>query len=237
MFSYDMILTYHCNNFSAPVGPTQCEYCGNRNTDDCKSNLPDEYALFMKNGRDDVKDDNSSNAVNQNVCCDTDNATEHNTQASDKDTTSSKPKENICPRPQLFFLKKKPPFATPEGWDPVTEYRINLFEAPSSVEGMGRGWGEVRGHLGNNTTGESGGGGLNSSMNSRKYTASACGGSSVCGGADGTEISFSSGGGGRRNSNDTTNNKGKANVNSSDGGRSLSPIQLLSGLMESLSPS
>jgi len=199
----------------------------------------------MRNSRDDVKDDNSSNAVNQNVCCDdNDHATEQNTQASDKDSTKSK--ENICPRPQLFFLKKKPPFATPEGWDPVTEYRTNLFEPPSSVEGMGRGWGEVRGHLGSNTTGEGGatsnaGGGLNSSMNSRNYAASACGGgggSSVCGGAN-TEISFSSGGGGgRRNSNDATNNKGKANVNSSDGGRSLSPtIQWVSGLMESLSPS
>ena len=198
----------------------------------------------MKNGRD-IKDDNS-NTVNQNVCCDTDNATEHNTQASDKDTTSSKPKENICPRPQLFFLKKRPPFATPEGWDPVTEYRINLFEQPSSVEGMSRGWGEVRGHLGNNTTGEGGaasnsGGGLNSSVHSRNYASSACGGgggSSVCGGAD-TEISFSSGGGGgRRNSNDaTSSNKGKANVNSSDGGRSMSPIQLVSSLMKSLSPS
>jgi len=194
---------------------------------------------FMRNSKDDVKDDNS-NTVNQNVCCDgNDHATEQNTQASDKDSTKSK--ENICPRPQLFFLKKKPPFATPEGWDPVTEYRINLFEQPSSVEGMSRGWGEVRGHLGNNTTGEGGAsnaGGLNSSVHSRNYASSACGGSSVCGGAD-TEISFSSGGGGgRRNSNDaTSNNKGKTNVNSSDGGRSLSPIQLLSGLMESLSPS
>ena len=197
----------------------------------------------MRNSRDDVKDDNSSNAVNQNVCCDTDNATEHNTQASDKDTTSSKPKENICPRPQLFFLKKRPPFATPEGWDPVTEYRINLFEQPSSVEGMSRGWGEVRGHLGNNTTGEGGAtsniGGLNSSMNSRNYASSACGGgggSSVCGGAD-TEISFSSGGGGGRRNSIGDATKGKANVNSSDGGRSLSPIQLITGLMESLSPS
>ena len=197
----------------------------------------------MRNSRDDVKDDNS-NTVNQNVCCDgNDHATEQTTQASDKDTTNSaKSKENICPRPQLFFLKKRPPFATPEGWDPITEYRTNLFEPPSSVEGMGRGWGEVRGHLGSNTTGEGGvtstGGGLNSSMNSRNYASG--GGSSVCGGAD-TEISFSSGGGGggRRNINDaTSNNKGKTNVNSSDGGRSLSPtIQWVSGLMESLSPS
>ncbi|KAL7432908.1 hypothetical protein ACHAXH_002267 [Discostella pseudostelligera] len=28
---------------SSPVGPTKCEYCGNGNADECKSNLPEEY--------------------------------------------------------------------------------------------------------------------------------------------------------------------------------------------------
>ncbi len=58
----------------------------------------------------------------------------------------------VCPRPKLFFLKKRPPFAQSDGWNPNTEYRMNLFEPPSSVEGMGRGKKEVRGHLGSTSS-------------------------------------------------------------------------------------
>ena len=58
----------------------------------------------------------------------------------------------VCHRPKLFFLKKRPPFATMDGWNPITEYRINLFEPPTTMEGMDRGWGEVRGHLGDNSS-------------------------------------------------------------------------------------
>lgn len=44
-----------------------------------------------------------------------------------------------CERPKLFFLKKRPPFADKEGWDPETEYRIDPFEASSSMRGTGAG--------------------------------------------------------------------------------------------------
>ena len=228
---------------SAPVGPTRCEYCGNQNTDDCKSNLPEGYLQFVKGSNENGAIGSSGNANNNPdscpPCSETCNATIANTTISSVDGSKKKnnknnipSKENVCPRPQLFFLKKRPPFATPDGWDPITEYRTNLFEAPSTVEGMGRGWGEVRGHLGNNTTGEGGnataagyggGGMMNNNMN-RSYAASGCG-SSACGaggGAD-TEISFSSAGG------------GGTNVSESDGGRPLSPVQWVSGLMGSLS--
>ena len=56
--------------------------------------------------------------------------------------------DGICPRPKLFFLKKIPPFATPDGWNPITEYRNVLLEPPRSLEARRAAWGEVRGALG-----------------------------------------------------------------------------------------
>ena len=229
---------------SAPVGPTRCEYCGNQNTDDCKSNLPEVYLQFVKGGGNGNGANGSSGNANNNPdscppCSEACNATIANTTISSVDGSKNNnnnnipSKENVCPRPQLFFLKKRPPFATPDGWDPITEYRTNLFEAPTTIEGMGRGWGEVRGHLGgeggNATAAGYGGGGgmMNNSMN-RSYAASGCGSNSAYGAGGGggdTEISFSSAGGG-----------GATNVSESDGARSLSPVQWVSGLMSSLSP-
>ena len=223
---------------SAPVGPTRCEYCGNQNTDDCKSNLPEGYLQFVKGGNGNGANGNANNNPDScPPCSETCNATIANTTISSVDGSKNNnnnnmpSKENVCPRPQLFFLKKRPPFATPDGWDPNTEYRTNLFEAPTS---MGRGWGEVRGHLGTGEGGNAiaagyggGGGMMNNSMN-RSYAASGCGSNSACGAGGGggdTEISFSSAGGG-----------GATNVSESDGGRSLSPVQWVSGLMSSLSP-
>mmetsp|Transcript_29559 Transcript_29559/g.62708 ORF Transcript_29559/g.62708 Transcript_29559/m.62708 type:complete len:341 (+) Transcript_29559:163-1185(+) len=228
---------------SAPVGPTSCEYCGTRNTDDCTSNLPEEYRSFMDNygeaGAGENKNGNNADGRNDNTAAAADNDDDGSTNNANNSQDNNE--DDICPRPKLFFLKKRPPFATPDGWNPNTDYRMNLFEPPSSVEGMGRGWGEVRGHLGSNAGTAPGGGGVNTgaitttgggaSNNNlnRSYANSGCG-SSVCGGggAD-TEISFSSGGGGGGGNNDRY-------VSASDGGRSLSPVQWVSGLMGALSP-
>ena len=227
---------------SAPVGPTRCEYCDNSNTDDCKSNLPEEYMQFMSNGNLDNAKDRAQSSKSSEII----NASNHNGRTTNPSNENAE--ENIvipCPRPQLFFLKKRPPFASPDGWNPIPEYRNNLFEPPSSVEGMGRGWGEVRGHLSNsnkstNTEGCSGGvnattaaafSNATTTTATRNYTTSACG-SSVCGGGGGdTEISFSSAGGGGGGGG------GAAADKVSDGGRSLSPVQWVSSLMGSLSPS
>ena len=210
---------------SAPVGPTSCEYCGQRNTADCTSNLPHE--CFR-------------NSHGQNDSAERNNSSDNNPDGS----VHSKQDEVVCHRPKLFFLKKRPPFATPDGWNPVTQYRTNLFEPPSSVEGMGRGWGEVRGRLGNNAGGGNnggGGGGANANNNAAttmfntnnriannqldRNANSGCG-SSACG-VPKTEVSFSSAGGDRG-----------TNVSASEGGaRSLSPVQWVSGLMGALSPS
>lgn len=35
-----------------------------------------------------------------------------------------------CTRPKLYFKKQKPPFASPEKWDPVTEYALPEEEPP-----------------------------------------------------------------------------------------------------------
>ncbi|KAL7461112.1 hypothetical protein ACHAXS_001543 [Conticribra weissflogii] len=115
---------------SAPIGPASCEYCGKKNTAECESNLPlDCY----NNHRKPTK---SSSTVNDN---------EHEDSYSMKTSQSATP----CPRPKLFFLKKKPPFATPEGWNPKTEYRNTLYEPPaSSMEARMAAWGEVRGAVG-----------------------------------------------------------------------------------------
>eukprot|EP00978_Attheya_sp_CCMP212_P006664 scaffold15475_cov47-Attheya_sp.AAC.2 len=32
-----------------------------------------------------------------------------------------------CPRPKLYFLKQKPPFCSPHGWDPDSEYPMHPF--------------------------------------------------------------------------------------------------------------
>ncbi|KAL7543484.1 hypothetical protein ACHAXR_012779 [Thalassiosira sp. AJA248-18] len=208
---------------SAPIGPTSCEYCGKRNTDDCTSNLPEEYMLFMGNGGL----DRSSRTNNPETGVNSNKINHHK----NKDNTAAD--GAVCPRPKLFFLKKRPPFATPDGWNPSTQYRMNLFEPPSSVEGMGRGWGEVRGQLGNNNAGGGqGSGGVNTSMNNnlnRSYANSGCGSSACGGGGAETEISFSTAGGGGGGDRVT-------DVSAASGG-SLSPVQWVSGLMGALSPS
>lgn len=116
---------------SAPIGPASCEYCGKKNTEECESNLPlDCYSNHKK------PTELSNNTVNDNE---------------DEDSISMKTPQSTtpCPRPKLFFLKKKPPFATPEGWNPITEYRNALHEPPtSSMEARMAAWGEVRGAVG-----------------------------------------------------------------------------------------
>jgi hypothetical protein len=89
---------------------------------------------------------------------DTDDSTTTTTTSTNNDTktTSSSNNNNnnnnnkTCHRPKLFFLKKRPPFASQSdpGWNTHTQHRTNLFEPPSSMEGVGRGYGEVRGQLG-----------------------------------------------------------------------------------------
>ena len=132
---------------SAPMGPSRCEYCGNADTDGCTSNLPADYRMFGDN----------SSVVGGSIAGGSEdrNDSEVNDAAVGKrgrNYPDSCDFDRVCPRPRpkLFFLKKKPPFATPDGWNPVTEYREAMFELPSSMEGMGRGWGKVRGHLGSN---------------------------------------------------------------------------------------
>lgn len=186
---------------SSPVGPTSCEYCGRRNTAHCPSNLPREY--FSNKGRGDNGGSNRNDSY--------DNNQDSSVHSNQEDVT--------CHRPKLFFLKKRPPFATPDGWDPITEYRTDLFEPPSSVEGMGRGWGEVRGQLGKNArgSGTNGGGGENANNNTlvNQSTISGCANSS-CGGPD-PEVSFSD------RSTIASGSNGKA--------RSLSPAQWLRGAL------
>ncbi|KAL3794770.1 hypothetical protein HJC23_012780 [Cyclotella cryptica] len=127
--------------------------------------------------------------------------------------------ENVCPRPKLFFLKKRPPFATPEGWNPKTGYRLELWEPPSSLEGSRGAWGDIRGSL--NSQGKS------------KYVkgtmgknSDACGGmQSGCGIYEESEVTCSSGG-------DcgavTSGGGGFDGVGKSE--RSLSPVHWVSGL-------
>jgi len=113
---------------AAPMGPTKCEYCAAESTMECTSNLPREYnALFMGSTT-------TTTTTTTTIC---------------KNISST---TRVCHRPKLFFLKKRPPFATMDGWNPITEYRINLFEPPTTMEGMDRGWGEVRGHLGDKSS-------------------------------------------------------------------------------------
>ena len=144
---------------SAPVGPTSCEYCGQSNTDNCRSNLPGE-------------------------------ATEDGT--------------SVCPRPKLFFLKKRPPFATPEGWNPKTGYRTQLWEPPSSVEGRRGAWGDIRGSL------QSQGRSKYAEGTMEQQQIDNCGGvhSSGCGIYEESEVTCSSGGG----CGDVTSEKGERNL-------------------------
>ena len=104
---------------------------------------------------DEHDNDTSHNPTDLTTTTTTKNATASSTLSISSPPTTSTMVNNhcdynyyFCPRPKLFFLKKRPPFALSDGWNPDTEYRTNLFEPPSSVEGMGRGKKEVRGHLG-----------------------------------------------------------------------------------------
>ena len=161
---------------SSPVGPASCEYCGAGNTDDCGGDITggyDEILLagvcggtrgdppaMMMGGEspprrrrvDHPRRLLRADGGNDGACSAASSTT------TDAATDDGCARMAACHRPKLFFLKKRPPFATADGWNPVTEHRINVFEPPSTIEGMGRGWGEVRGHLG----GGGGGGGKNS---------------------------------------------------------------------------
>jgi hypothetical protein len=121
----------------SPIGPTSCEYCGASNVEDCRSS----YDLPPPGDIDDDEKDSTR--------------TPRRRFSTDCDACVVGEYAMACRRPRLFFLKKRPPFATPDGWNPITEYRNNLFEPPSTIEGLGRGRGEVRGNMG----GGGGGGG------------------------------------------------------------------------------
>jgi hypothetical protein len=126
--------SYNNGEAAAPMGPTKCEYCAAESTMECTSNLPREYnALFMGT----TTTPTTTTTTTTTMC---------------KNSSTTTANTRVCHRPKLFFLKKRPPFATMDGWNPITEYRINLFEPPTTMEGMDRGWGEVRGHLGDKST-------------------------------------------------------------------------------------
>ena len=62
------------------------------------------------------------------------------------DSTERCQNDGSCSRPRLYFLKKRPPFATDwDGWDRETEFRANPFERPPGqsrgdyYEGLGMG--------------------------------------------------------------------------------------------------
>jgi hypothetical protein len=120
--------------------------------------------------------------------------------------------ENVCPRPKLFFLKKRPPFATPEGWNPKTGYRTQLWEPPSSVEGRRGAWADIRGSLQNQGKSKYVDGTMNKSSD-------VCEGvQSGCGIYEESEVTCSSGG-------------GCGDVTASEKGeRSLSPVHWVHGL-------
>ena len=167
---------------NAPVGPGSCEYCGRGDTSACPSNLPGDCVAHPM-----FRGRRGGN---------------------DPDDGGGR----ACPRPKLFFLKKRPPFAGPEGWNPVTEYRTEMFERPSSGGGGGA-YDEVRGRLGRAAAGRRNGG----------YAASGCG-SSACGAGVETEVSFSSLADRREHDeSDAT-------------GRSRSPVEWVTSLMTALSP-
>ena len=173
---------------NAPVGPESCEYCGRRDASSCPSNLPGDCVAHPM-----FRGRRGGNDPNDGS-------------------------RQVCPRPKLFFLKKRPPFASQEGWNPVTEYRTEMFERPSS--GGGGAYDEVRGQPGQSTACRKRPDRLDSS-----YAASGCG-SSACGaGGAETEVSFSSFGADR-----------KEQEESDATGRSRSPVEWVTSLMTALSP-
>ena len=144
---------------SSPVGPASCEYCGAGNTDDCGGDITggyDEILLagvcggtrgdppaMMMGGEspprrrrvDHPRRLLRADGGNDGACSAASSTT------TDAATDDGCARMAACHRPKLFFLKKRPPFATADGWNPITEHRINVFEPPSTIEGMGRGWG------------------------------------------------------------------------------------------------
>lgn len=164
---------------NAPVGPGSCEYCGRRDTAACPSNLPGDCVVHPMFRGSRGRNDPGDGGG------------------------------GVCPRPKLFFLKKRPPFASPEGWNPVTEYRMEMFERPSSGGGGGA-YDEVRGQPGQGAA--------------SRYAASGCG-SSACGAGGETEVSFSSFGADRKEQDGSDAND-----------RSRSPVEWVTSLMTALSP-
>jgi hypothetical protein len=107
-------------------------------------------------------------------------------------------------------LKKRPPFATPEGWNPKTGYRIQMYEPPSSLEGRRGAWGDIRGSLNNQGKSKYAEGTL-------EKQPEVCGGvPSGCGVYEESEVTCSSG--------------GACGDVSEKGERSLSPVHWVSGL-------
>eukprot|EP00986_Skeletonema_menzelii_P009513 scaffold4345_cov148-Skeletonema_menzelii.AAC.3 len=161
------------------MGLTKCEYCGSSSVDRCQGVKEvhdhfNEYQQRMFGGQYDNggntnhanaavekdEENNFHNAAQQQQHRSTtndnyphhDNNNNNDAHSTSSTSTSSHP-PRTCHRPKLFFLKKRPPFANSnDGWNLETQHRQHLFEPPSSMEGVGRGYGEVRGQLGDYCT-------------------------------------------------------------------------------------
>ena len=281
----------HTTPMLRSVGLIKCEYCGSSNVDRCTGvrEVYDHLGEYQRRmfghatatttttttvaveGTDNSPYHNNEDDYfrgypppNKNDTSTTQQSLHHN--CNDTNSTTSSSSNNTspppCPRPKLFFLKKRPPFANTNidtGWNVQTQHRQLLFEPPSSMEGVGRGYGEVRGQLGDYCTVNytspkmmmmmGGGGGGNGNRGGGGGCAKDLCGSDVCGE---TDISFRSSaptttttanGGGERsrspvvmmnNNNhhhhhDTNTNNNNNNNTDSDTGRSLSPLQWVNG--------
>jgi hypothetical protein len=232
------------------MGFTKCEYCGSSSVDKCQGvqEVHDhfyEYQQKMFGGQFDTNgggtkdgEDHFQSAAQQHSTTTSTNNNNHDNDANSTSSQNSSPQLQTCHRPKLFFLKKRPPFANShDGWNIQTQHRQQLFEPPSSMEGVGRGYGEVRGQLGDyctvnyasprNTTMNNG---LMSMKNgykifsrSKSMPVRATNGGGLCNDACGsvcgeTEISFLSASGttGRRSPMVRLNNNNGGNYNNSN---------------------
>mmetsp|Transcript_2097 Transcript_2097/g.4584 ORF Transcript_2097/g.4584 Transcript_2097/m.4584 type:complete len:374 (+) Transcript_2097:88-1209(+) len=160
-------------------GLTKCEYCGSSNVDRCEGvrEVHDHFGEYQRKmfGQNydagnnnhhgnavendesqyyNTEDDYFHNTAQHNTTNDNQyQPNNHNDAHSTSSTSTSSQPPPTCHRPKLFFLKKRPPFANSnDGWNIQTQHRQHLFEPPSSMEGVGRGYGEVRGQLGDYCT-------------------------------------------------------------------------------------
>jgi hypothetical protein len=150
------------------IGLTKCEYCGSSNVNLCEGVREvrahfGEYQRRMLLGKQQQHYATAATAIEEDTHITHDNNINFNhndANSTTSNTSSSNSSHSInsslppsCPRPKLFFLKKRPPFANiHDGWNVQTQHRAQLFEPPSSMEGVGRGYGEVRGRLGDYCT-------------------------------------------------------------------------------------